>query len=64
MLDTVLSSGEFLGGGTFSAADFMMAYTLIMVMLFQLFDANDHPNIGAWLNKIESRPAWKLAVGT
>ena len=64
VLDTVLSSGEFLAGGTFSAADIMMAYTLHLVKLVQLFDANDHPNIGAWLNKIESRPAWKLAVGT
>ncbi len=63
VLETAVSGGGFLAGGAFSAADIMMAYTLHLVKLVQLFDANDHPNIGAWLTKIESRPAWGLAVG-
>jgi glutathione S-transferase len=41
----------------------MMAYTLHLVKLVQLFNSEDHPNIGAWLEKVESRPAWKVAVG-
>ena len=63
VLETAVSGGEFLAGSAFSAADIMMAYTLHLVKLVQLFDADDHPNIGAWLSKIESRPAWRLAVG-
>ncbi len=63
VLETALGDREFLAGSTFSAADIMMAYTLHLVKLVQLFNAEDHPNIGSWLEKVESRPAWKVAVG-
>lgn len=64
VLETAVSGGEFLAGGAFSAADIMMAYTLHLVKLVQLFDPDDHPKIGAWLDRIESRPAWRVAVAT
>jgi glutathione S-transferase len=63
VLETAVSGGEFLAGRAFSAADIMMAYTLHLVKLVQLFDSEDHPNTGIWLDKVESRPAWKVAVG-
>lgn len=63
VLETALTDREFLAGSAFSAADIMMAYTLHLVKLVQLFNAEDHPNIGAWLEKVESRPAWKVAAG-
>jgi len=63
VLETALTDREFLAGGAFSAADIMMAYTLHLVKLVQLFNAQDYPNIGSWLDKVESRPAWKMAVG-
>ena len=63
VLETALTDREFLAGGAFSAADIMMAYTLHLVKLVQLFNAQGYPNIGSWLDKVESRPAWKMAVG-
>lgn len=62
VLETAVSGGQYLAGSAFSAADIMMAYTLHLVKLVALFSAQDHPNIGAWLDRVESRPAWQMAV--
>jgi glutathione S-transferase len=60
-MDTHLDTHEFLAGEHFTAADIAMGYTLQMAKLRGAFDGA-YPNISAYTDRIEARPAWQAAL--
>jgi glutathione S-transferase len=49
--------------GEFSAADVMMGYTVACARWFGLL-GDAHPNVGAYLARLEARPAFQKALGS
>ena len=58
--DTV-GKTEFLVGDTFSAADIMMGYTLMLADRFKVLE-NDHPNARGYFERLGSRDGYQVAV--
>ena len=52
---------EFLVGDTFSAADIMMGYTLMLADRFKVLD-NDHPDARGYFEHLTARPGYLVAV--
>ena len=50
-----------LAGGGFSAADVMMGFTLLAARLLAVLDAS-FPRLGAYLERLERRPAFQRAA--
>jgi glutathione S-transferase len=62
VLESELAGRQYLLGDEFSAADVMMGYALMLgKLLGVLTDA--HPNVQAYLGRLEQRPAYQKAVG-
>lgn len=61
LMDAHLETEEFLAGDTFTAADIAMGYTLQMAKLRGALDGT-YPNIAAYTDRMEARPAWQAAL--
>ncbi|MGF1456626.1 MAG: glutathione S-transferase family protein [Alphaproteobacteria bacterium] len=54
-----LGEHDWFGGAAFSAADIMMVFPLNVATGLNLVDEAQFPNIKAWKEKVEARPAYK-----
>lgn len=54
-----LKDHDWFGGAAFSAADIMMVFPLNVATGLNLVDEEQFPNIKAWKEKIEARPAYQ-----
>jgi glutathione S-transferase len=57
--DSYLAEHPWFGGAEFSAADIMMQFPLNVATGLGLVDAAQFPNVAAWKEKIEARPAYQ-----
>jgi glutathione S-transferase len=62
-LERELGAGPYLLGEAFSAADVMMGFTLIAARLLGVLDAR-FPVLGAYLDRLQQRPALKKILAT
>jgi glutathione S-transferase len=53
-LDEAVPGGRYLVGGTFTAADIMMGYTLILARRFKVLTPASHPNTNAYMARLET----------
>jgi len=56
-----LAGKQYLLGDTFTAADIMMGYSLTLMKWFGLI-GDAHPNVAAYLGRLEQRPAYQKAI--
>ena len=54
-----LARQPWFGGSRFSAADIMMVFPVSYAIRMNVADPVDYPNIAAWLQRVESRPAFQ-----
>lgn len=57
--DDFLSKHPYFGGAEFSAADIMMLFPLTIAESFGVTEMKSYPNVVAWRNKVQERPAFK-----
>ena len=57
-----LGDGPWFAGDTFSAADVMMTFPFTTMRHFLDVDTSPYPNIVAYLQRIEARPAYRQAM--
>jgi len=57
-LEAAVPGGAYLVDGAFSAADIMMGYTLILARRFNVLVPGSHPNVNAYMARLESHPAF------
>jgi glutathione S-transferase len=62
-LEPALSGKQYLLGDTFSAADVMMGYGLLLTKWFGLL-GEQYPNLSAYLARLEQRPALQKALSS
>ncbi len=60
--DQHLVDRDYLVGDTFSGADIIMAWTLFLAKMLELFDEESAPNAWRYLANIETRPAYQTAL--
>ena len=60
-IERALTTDDYLVGNTFSAADVMMGFTLLAARLLGVLDAR-FPRLGAYLERLERRPAFQRAA--
>ncbi len=60
--DQHLVDRDYLVGDTFSGADIIMAWTLSLAKMLELFDEESAPNAWRYLASIETRPAYQTAL--
>jgi glutathione S-transferase len=61
-VDTELAAGPYFVGEPFTAADVMMTFTFTTMRHFLDYDLAPYPNIVAYLERIEARPAYRKAM--
>ena len=61
VVERALGGREYLGSREFSAADIMMGFTLEAGRVLGVVEAS-HPNIAAYLARLEARPAYQRAT--
>jgi glutathione S-transferase len=61
-VDTELGSGPWFAGAAFTAADVMMVFPFTTMRRFLDFELAPYPNCLAYLQRIESRPAYQKAM--
>ena len=61
VVERALTTDDYLVGNTFSAADVMMGFTLLAARLLGVLDAR-FPRLGAYLERLERRPAFQRAA--
>ena len=57
--ENYLAANAWFGGDAFSAADIMMLFPLNVATGLNLVDEAKFPNIAAWKEKVQSRPAYQ-----
>ncbi len=60
--DQHLVDRDYLVGDTFSGADIIMAWTLFLAKMLELFDEESAPNAWRYLANLEARPAYQSAL--
>ncbi|MGH1420675.1 MAG: glutathione S-transferase family protein [Hyphomonas sp.] len=60
--ENYLAANPYFGGDEFSAADIMMLWPLNVAMKLNLVEAENFPQINAWMAKMEARPAYQRMV--
>ena len=60
-IETALEGKNYFAGETFSAADIQMSYP-IQASFARADMLPDRPNTQAWLDRVQSRPAFKTAL--
>ncbi len=61
-VDKELGDGPWFAGTEFTAADIMMTFPFTTTRLFLDYDLAPYPNILSYLERIESRPAYRKAM--
>jgi glutathione S-transferase len=61
-VDAELAGGPWFAGAEFTAADVMMVFPFTTLRHFLDYDLAPYPNIVAYLNRIEARPAYQKAM--
>ncbi len=61
-VDGELGSGPWFAGAEFTAADVMMAFSFTTVHHFLAVDMTPYPNILAYVQRVEARPAYQRAM--
>jgi glutathione S-transferase len=61
-VDSELAAGAWFAGAEFTAADVMMVFPFTTMRLFLDYDLAPYPNILAYLERIEARPAYRKAM--
>jgi glutathione S-transferase len=61
-IDSELAQATYFAGATFSAADVMMTFPFTTMRHFLKYDLAPYANILAYLQRIESRPAYQKAM--
>jgi glutathione S-transferase len=61
VVEEALGADDYLVGNVFSAADVMMGFTLLAARWLGVLDAR-FPRLGAYLDRLESRPAFQRAA--
>jgi len=61
-VDSELAGGPYFAGADFTAADIMMTFPFTTMRHFLDYDLAPYPNILAYLERIESRPAYVKAM--
>ena len=62
-VDSELASVPYFAGAEFTAADVMMTFPFTTMRYFLNYDLAPYPNILAYLERIEGRPAYQKAMG-
>ncbi len=62
-VNETVSTTEFLIGDTFTAADIMMGYTLMLADRFNVLE-NDHPSSRSYIERLTSRAGYQVAVSS
>ena len=62
LLDAHFSENDFVGGNTFTAADIMVTYPLVLSHLFGILPADEFPDVGKYYERISGRPAFQTAT--
>lgn len=62
MLEDQLGKSDYLAGNELTAADIMMGFELTTVRAFMPFDLENRPNIRAYIDRIQARPAYQRAM--
>lgn len=60
--DQHLVDRDYLVGDSFSGADIIMAWTLFLAKMLELFDEESAPNAWRYLANLEARPAYQSAL--
>jgi glutathione S-transferase len=63
VVEATLAGKQFLLGDQFTAADVMMGYGLLLAKWFSLL-GEEHPNLTAYLTRLEARPALQKALSS
>jgi glutathione S-transferase len=61
-VDASLGQGPWFAGGSFTAADVMMAFPFTTLRNFLDYDLSPYGNLAAYLARIEARPAYRKAM--
>ncbi len=62
LLNAHLEGKEFIAGDSFSAADIMTAYPLVLANLFGILPSDDYPNVVKYYAGISARAAFQAAT--
>ncbi len=57
-LEAAVPNGQYLIGQTLTAADIMMGYTLILARRFKVLTVDAHPNVNAYMARLEGHPGF------
>jgi len=60
-MEATLAVSDFLAGDSFTTADIAMGYTLQMAKMRGSLET-DYPNVFAYVERMEARPAWQAAL--
>lgn len=60
-LEAAVPDGRYLVDGTFTAADIMMGYTLVLARRFKVLTPSSHPNVNAYMARLEQHPGFVKA---
>lgn len=60
--ENFLANKPWFGGAEFSAADIMMLFPLNFALQLNIVDKSQFPNINAWMEKIQARPAYQAML--
>tara|TARA_R110002072_G_scaffold52637_1_gene140072 strand:- start:26525 stop:27289 length:765 start_codon:yes stop_codon:yes gene_type:complete len=60
--ENFLDDKPWFGGADFSAADIMMLFPLNFAIQLNIVDQNQFPNINAWMEKVQARPAYQAML--
>jgi len=61
-VDEKIAKHEYFAGDIFTAADIMMVFPFTTMRRYLEYDLAPHANIRAWLERVESRPAYRKAM--
>ena len=61
-VDGELAGREYFAGGAFTAADVMMVFPFTTMWRYLEYDLSPYANIGAYLERVEARPAYRKAI--
>jgi glutathione S-transferase len=60
-LEAAVPDGRYLVNGVFTAADIMMGHTLILARRFSVLTPGSHPNVSAYMARLEQHPGFRKA---
>ena len=61
-VERALEGKDWITGDQFTAADIMLVYSLSLAQMAQIWNADECPNMGAYLARAQERPAYQAMV--